>query len=434
MSVSSAPVSRPAGGTTPRTAAYRWTAAARSGRLNHQLGWTLLATGFAWAAWLDPWSLSETDPVLLTGSRRMATRHAQAVVLGMGFLQLLVAHLRATTRLPPRAFQLSSWLVACGGVLYALGYGLIAQWTEGAWLIPLGALLNLAGFSLLAWIGPRQPGARELRLMLLVVAFGMLLDEVMALFVLSPDAFLPGYIGSEDGVRQRMLRLARAAAIALPVLMLLYRDLAIRRGLEQRLVRWGRAGLLVGMVGMPLILTAAAVTTVQLKYLLDVPAWAVLAGTLVGARLAWEHAGLLESWGWLLVATSMVAGMLMGAYAFDGPFQPPQFLGAYNDFARRLSRLGHAYAIVLGLTSIFVARRLARMPGPHRLERPGVLLLMMGTLTTVVAILALPAAYLPTWILSIGPAMVAAAVVLCIAPTARAARRAETVLSTRGTP
>jgi hypothetical protein len=417
--------------TTRRTAAHRWISAVRSGQLNRRVGWTLLVAGFAWAAWLDPWSLSETDPLLLAGSRRMATRHAQAVVLGMGFLQLFVAHLRATTRLPPGAFQLSSWLVAGGGALYALGYGLVAQGTEGAWLIPLGALLNLAGFSLLAWATPPQPAARERRLMILVVAFGLLLDEVMALFVLSPGMFLPGYIGVEDGVRLRMLRLARAAAIALPVLTLLYRDLIIPRGPKHRLVRWGGAGLLVGTVAMPLVLTAAALTAVQLKYLLEVPAWAVLAGALVGVHLAWQQSGVLESWGWLLVAASMTAGMLMGTYAFDGPFQPPQFLGAYNDLARRLSRLAHAYAIVLGLTTIFVAQRLSRIPVPHRLQRTGVFLLVAGSLTTVGAILVVAAGYLPTRTLSLGPAMVAMAVVLCVAPTARTARRADAAPSGR---
>ena len=35
---------------------------AAAGRWNRLIGWTLLVAGFAWAAWLDPWSLSEHDP------------------------------------------------------------------------------------------------------------------------------------------------------------------------------------------------------------------------------------------------------------------------------------------------------------------------------------------------------------------------------------
>ena len=62
-----------------------------AGRWNRLIGWTLLVAGFAWAAWLDPWSLSERNPALITGGARMVARHGQVVVLTMAFLQLLVA-------------------------------------------------------------------------------------------------------------------------------------------------------------------------------------------------------------------------------------------------------------------------------------------------------------------------------------------------------
>jgi hypothetical protein len=60
-------------------------------RLNRLLGWALILAAFAWATQLDPWSLSERNPSLLVGSPRMLARHAQAVMLAMGFLQFIVA-------------------------------------------------------------------------------------------------------------------------------------------------------------------------------------------------------------------------------------------------------------------------------------------------------------------------------------------------------
>ena len=66
------------------------------GRWNRRIGWALLIAGFAWAAWLDPWSLSEHDPARVAGSARMIARHGQAVVLAMAFLQLLTAELLAS--------------------------------------------------------------------------------------------------------------------------------------------------------------------------------------------------------------------------------------------------------------------------------------------------------------------------------------------------
>ncbi len=79
-----------------------------AGRWNRLIGWTLLVAGFAWAAWLDPWSLSERNPALITGGARMVARHGQVVVLTMAFLQLLVAELLAAAS--PRARPLPAAL------------------------------------------------------------------------------------------------------------------------------------------------------------------------------------------------------------------------------------------------------------------------------------------------------------------------------------
>jgi hypothetical protein len=54
-------------------------------------------------------------------------------------------------------------------------------------------------------------------------------------------------------------------------------------------------------------------------------------------------------------------------YAFDGPLRSPAFMGAYGDFPRRLARMAHADAIMLGLACLFAARERSKREGP--LER-----------------------------------------------------------------
>src|SRR5258708_3898756 len=90
---------------------------------NGLIGRLLLVTAFAWAAWLDPWSLSECDPTALPESAQMAARQAQAVVVGMAFLQFIVAGALASGawRHERRAVSL---LTGAGALLYAVGYSL----------------------------------------------------------------------------------------------------------------------------------------------------------------------------------------------------------------------------------------------------------------------------------------------------------------------
>jgi hypothetical protein len=242
----------------------------------------------------------------------------------------------------------------------------------------------------------------------------MLIDAMMALFAADPVLFLPGFIGAEDGVRLRMLRLARAAIIALLLLTLLYQDLADDGGAHGRLVRGGKLLLVIGAVGMPLTLCLAVFTWLGLKTFLAVPAVAIFAGVLAGIWLASRLKRPSEVWGWLLIAIAMAAGLFMGTYAFDGPSPTPDFLGAYNAFNRRLSRLAHGYAIILGLLSILLARELnaARIPSwPRRLGR---VLVVAGSIVTVAGVLlqAIGAPPLPT--LCVGPALVASGMVLCL--------------------
>jgi hypothetical protein len=383
-------------------------------RLNRLLGWAFLVAGFAWAVGLDPWSLSERDPALLVDSPRMAARHAQAVVLAMGFLQLAVALVLEGTAFPAKVRRAAAGLTAAGAVTYAAGYVAHMAWPAGTWLIPAGALLNFAGFLTLLWVLPRG-GAPELWVVLPVFCFGMLVDAALGLFAADPGRFRPDYLGPEDGVRPRMLRLAHVAAIALPAVTLLFRDLA-GRAAPGPAVRRARAALWCGTLGMPAVLVAASFTAVSVKFLLPVPALTMFGGTVVAAWLARRLARPLEFWGWLLIAASMGAGLFMGLYAFDGPAPAPALLGAYNDFVRRLSRLAHAYCIVLGLLSIFIAREPDgghAASWPRRLSLP---LLVVGSVATLLAIVLLAGGELPPDVLSGGPALVAAATALCVVP------------------
>ena len=90
---------------------------------NGLIGRLLLVTAFLWAAWLDPWSLGERDPAVLLDSAQMAARQAQAVIVGMAFLQFIVAGAlaSATWLRDPRAVSL---LTGAGAILYAVGYAL----------------------------------------------------------------------------------------------------------------------------------------------------------------------------------------------------------------------------------------------------------------------------------------------------------------------
>ncbi len=381
--------------------------------MNARIGWTLLILGFAVAAWLDPWSLGLRDPEVLAGSLRMAVRHAQVVVMRMAFLQIALAALFDHTNFHPRTRRFAAWLTGSGVLLYATGNSLFLIWPAFGWLTPVGALMNLIGFAALAIASYRQQhGNWQLTAILLVVSCGMLLDIVLGLMTILPAELRPDELAASDGVRMRLLRLAQVAVIALSVLSLAY--FLVSPSPQSRGVRYGQWAMTAGVVGMTTVLTAAGFTWVTLKYLLSPPAWAVLGGTAMGAWLAAGQRRKMELFGWVLVGSSLMLGMLMGCYAFDGPFPPPEFVGVYNNFARRLLRLGHAYAIVLGLLAMFVVDRAGRCYDEDRTQRLGVSLLVVGTIVTLSMIILLAAGIVPVLALAAGPAIVTAGLLLCV--------------------
>lgn len=374
--------------------------------MNHVLGWLLVAAGFGWAVWLDPWSMRAPAAEVL------AARQAQGVLLAMALLQLLVGRLlRGGFTSGPRA-RTVSLTTAAGALAYAGGYVLQLAWPNAGSLIVAGALLNAAGFGPLAVTAARQEVPPPVRIALGVLVFGTLLDAVMGLRGVLPAAF-PAYLGAEDEVRLRMLRLARVAAIALPVQAILFQETADRAG-GTRLVRWAGLALAVGALGMPLILTSAAFGPAALKYLLPLPADAVLFGSGAAAWLAFRKERVSERWGWSLVFGSMVVGLLLGGFAFEGPLPAPAAFTGYLDPVRSLTRLGHAYAIVLGLLMLF-------LPSHARPVIPA--LLVAGTLTTLAGMTAVAALEAPAVALALGPGLASASALLMLGEGRAGARR-----------
>jgi hypothetical protein len=395
---------------------------AADGRWNRRIGWALLVAGFVWAAWLDPWALSEHDPARLDESGRLAARHAQAVVLTMAFLQLLTAELISGGHLADSQRRAVAALTGAGAVVYAAGYVLDFLLPGGAWLVPFGALLNCGGFAVFWWRVVWQPGVAGPKVILPILCLGMLLDAGMGVFRADPVTFFPACLGPDDGVRLRMLRLARVAVTALSVTALLFERLAARAGGGWTLARWGQVALWCGVMGMPTVLAAAAFISIQIKYLLPIPALTTFAGVCVAVGLSLRNARPLETWGWVLAGASMGAGLLMGLYAFDGPAPAPDFLGAYNEWPRRLSRLGHAYCILLGLLGIFLARvgtgseaPTRQGPARGRFVRAAELLFAAASAATLLAVVLVAFRLLPAEALGVGPAAVAAAVVFRLA-------------------
>lgn len=62
--------------------------------------------------------------------------------------------------------------------------------------------------------------------------------------------------------------------------------------------------------------------------------------------------------GWWSLAAGVATGLVLGLWSFDGPLPVPAWLGAYDDTARRLARLGHIAFVGLGTLNILLAREL----------------------------------------------------------------------------
>lgn len=363
---------------------------------------------------LDPWIFGQQEPAELLGSRRMQFRHAQGVILAMALLQLVVGYVLTTRAFQSRFSVQSSILTGCGAILYAGGYLLLVWHPLGKWLVLCGCLLNLVAFLKTLRVDIGGSGVRQIQLVLPILCFGMFLDLLTSLFILYPDLFALEWLGNEDEVRLRMLRLARVAVIALTVLTLLYFDLAYRANTTSPIITWGHRGLLGGTIGMPLVLALACFTFIPLKYLLPIPATLVCVGAMAGLNLAWKYGDRLERLGWAIITASLFTGMGIGMYAFDGPLPAPWGMDQYQELLRRLLRIGHAYAIVLGILTLFLAQVFQQQRQVHIVRRLGLGLYLAGMGTTLVTFTLLALSVVPVSATAIGPAIVALGLLLCV--------------------
>jgi hypothetical protein len=275
----------------------------------------------------------------------------------MAVLQLAAA--RALS-LPAQTLSLrqpAAWLTGLGALAYATGKTLPSLWAGRAWLIPAGALMCFAGF-LLLWNDTRCGPARKRRVILGTICLAMLLAAAVEPIGANLGLILGAPAVPEDDLRLRMLRLAQVSVTMLPALTLLHQGLATKRKPDAGDVAWPLIPLSVGTIGMPAILALAGMIDSRFKFLLPIPAMALLAGTASAVWLARRDARPLERWGWFLITLSMLGGLVMGLYAFDGPLPPLDLIGGYNNPVRHVMRLVHAYPIVFGVAGIVFSRAL----------------------------------------------------------------------------
>jgi hypothetical protein len=375
-------------------------------RLNRQTGWCLFLAALVSAAWLGLGFLKEASVHL----GPTPAREAQTLIAVLGVLQLATSQLLRDATLASGTRNSTARLTASGSLFAALGF------VSDLRLIAIGALMNFVGYIVLITRLSTRRRAREIGLGLVMICFAMLLMAAMAIYGWQAKHFAIIDLGPDDGFTLRTLRLARVAAIVLPVLTFLYEGLADESEPCDRVVRTGRLMMLCGTVGMATILVGAGLIFVYLKVLLIIPSIAIFAGVLCGLCLARRHAAPLETWGWLLIALSMSAGLLMGLYAFAGPWVTLQFPGEYNDYARRLIRLVHVDAVVLGLVAIFISREIQALKNHwHRIGAP---LLIAGSIVMLGIPVLLAVANLSTAILNIGPVLVITATIICVGSTA----------------
>lgn len=325
-------------------------------------GCGLLVPGIVWSVWLalplESFSRAGASPL----AEKIPLPHGTVVWLCLA-LVLLAWEVGLLGR---GNFRRAFGLAGAGSVLYASGCVLQVWSPTAAWLLPAGTLVAGAGVltATLTDVSGRN------RWLCGTVVLGLGLETLLSAGTLLPSAPLAAGFGAPEELPRRLLRLARVAAVVLPLIALALGELRNRtagsafnmQGKRWRGVEWLTRGLAAGAVGMPLLLTIAAVVDLRGKYLLPIAADLVLAGTLTGAWLSWRLRNRREFLGWSLVAASMLVGMGIGGYAFDGPLPSP--VGSYGDLVRTAMREVHSGTIVLGVVLLLGWPRRSRPADP----------------------------------------------------------------------
>ena len=314
-------------------------------------GW--LTVGLAAVASVMPWGVGVVGTAGVGTEQRLTS-----ALFCMAIVQL------AMSRLIPQTNRRVAWLLSTGALSYAAG--VLLGSSGAAWLMAVGTVAVLSGTALV-WLEPVTDwNGHERRILGGLLFAGVALDGVLALGTLRPESAVGLYMGPAEGLRFRLLALARVAAMTLPALTLLYQQAARQRVLSASSICWVCLALHGGAVLMPGVLVLAAVVEPLWKYLLPVPALLIFVGVCGAAQLARRRGLRLEQLGWVLMALSMAVGLAMGLYAFDGPLPSPGWVGKYGDVVRSSLRQTHGLAIVAGILLVFLARdRPARSRGGH---------------------------------------------------------------------
>jgi len=324
--------------------------------LNQWIGWALLLGSFACSVWLARSSAASGGSSIDMG-RKITVRHGNVMLAGMAFLQLTVAQVMKRSSMAAPRLRSASLIIAAGGILYGVGISSVLPEEKSFRFVISGALTSLAGLAILL----KDESAfadHGANMAFWIFCFGLALEAVTGALNLKPDV-LPYGLGAEDGLRLRMLRLARISSFALPALVCLFHRLDNDPDSRGRIADYGRIAISWGALGIPLVLAVASFTSLKFRVLAAVPAHAVFAGTLIAWWLARGQNRCVEAWGWVTIALSMGMGMLMGLYAFGALLQPPAWIGSYNDSGRILLRQAHVYSIMCGLMTLFAAAQLA---------------------------------------------------------------------------
>ncbi|HKY08976.1 MAG TPA: hypothetical protein VJQ55_12070, partial [Candidatus Binatia bacterium] len=377
---------------------------------NVALGWCLLLFALVSPAFL---ALSHAPAgVVFALLEEQRAFEARTMIALLGIWLLALSPILRQYCLPSEK-QAVVCLIAWGSLFCAAGYACSSRSSATVWLIVLGAIVNLAVWIELVKRVWTQRASYGRRIALAMIFFGLLLITATALAQIHAEVFQFTLLGAEDGFTWRTLRLARVAAIALPLLTLFYEEVADFDRVPRRLAAFGYLMMLCGTFAMATLLVGAGVILPELKTLLAIPSIATFIAVLCGFVLARMHASRLETWGWLLIALSLAAGLLMGLYAFADGWLTLDYPGEYSDYARRVIRFAHADCVVIGFAAILAART----PGVEntRLLRASAQLLLLGGIVTIAAPLFILLAHGASVLSSVGPALATAAILLYLA-------------------
>jgi len=199
------------------------------------------------------------------------------------------------------------------------------------------------------WLSHRVVAARVL-LCSLILDFIVVTQDALA-----EESGLP-IDGGDAQVPLAMLRLGRMASAAIPLFLLMHHEVRENAVDKPVFIKWVPKIFLFGAVALPILLVLPAAVWMPLKYAMPLGSDAVLIGVGFTAYWAIKQGKRIEFLGWLLLAISMNMGLLMGAYAFDGPFSAPAFVGDFLDAGRRLLRSSHV-EIIVAATLLILADR-----------------------------------------------------------------------------